>query len=150
MIILGDALMQTGKLDEAVTSLEESVSILKKALGDDHPTALQVRGTIAVARLAGTRRSRVPRRSADEPIAALEHAAPRLPEIDPDGARRRFALARELVATGRDRARDVDLAGRARRAFDELHRPRHRDEIDRWLAGCGARARGRASASAPR
>ncbi|HTE50212.1 MAG TPA: serine/threonine-protein kinase [Kofleriaceae bacterium] len=149
LAIIGEALLQSGHPAESVTTLEEAASILTRALGEDHPTALQARGALAVARLALARRSRGgSRRAIDQPIAELEHVAPRLPENDADGARFRFALARELVAAGRDRARALDLAGRARRTFDATHRPRQRDEVDRWLARSGAPGRVKRGASA--
>lgn len=63
-----------------------------------------------------------------------------LGSIDPDGARLRFAGARELLAAGRDRALSLDLAARARRALEALHRRRQRDEAARWVARVDVRA----------
>ena len=146
LLVLGDALLKTGRLDQAVETLEEARSILGKALGEDHPTTLRARGTLAVAVLAGARRSRDARRAAAGPIAELERVAPRLPDNDPDGARLRFALARELTAANRDRARALDLARGARRTFEAIHRPRQRDEV---TGGWRATARRAAGPRAP-
>jgi tetratricopeptide (TPR) repeat protein/predicted Ser/Thr protein kinase len=125
---IGVVLNEQGKYGEALVSLRRALTIKEAALGSQHPSLVTTLEQIGVSELGEHR-----------PAAALEvlTRAYALPAQGDPGevAELRFALARALWETHRDRPRALQLAEEARAAYAAAGADSKKDlaEVEAWL-----------------
>jgi serine/threonine-protein kinase len=126
---MGEAKRRLGRLDDALADFQRSLAVTEKALGPNHPQL--------VPALLGMGRAYIGRHQESTAMAALERAQAIRESLPGDGvelADIRFALAQAIWKVG-DRLRAVDLATRARAAYEAAAGVRRAElhEVEAWL-----------------
>ncbi len=127
--VLGDTYLREGRYAEGLAEEQRALGVMGKVLAPDNVEV--------AAPLTGIGRAQVSLGRAAEAIPLLERAlALRMGAgRDPiDAAETRFALARALWESRRDRARAWALATEARAAYGGARSATERAEVDAWLA----------------
>jgi tetratricopeptide (TPR) repeat protein/tRNA A-37 threonylcarbamoyl transferase component Bud32 len=130
---LGDTLLALRRYDEAIAAFERAAGTWEKIFGPGY-------GRIAEA-LTGEGRALLGLHATERAVASLERAlavCERQRDTAPSTlAETRFALARALSETGRERARAITLAKQARETWATSRassRSKERAAIDEWLS----------------
>ena len=132
---IAEAHLATGKVKDALAEDLRALAIVEKAAGPDSPSAAQIDVGLGQARMRlGPPEAAVPPLEHAVKIHEAHRADPR------DLADARFALARALWATGKEKDRARKLAREARATFDGPAWFKERlAVVDAWLADIDGR-----------
>jgi tetratricopeptide (TPR) repeat protein len=128
---IGDVLRLQGNPNDAIVHYERALTIWEKAFGPQH-------GNVAVA-LTGIGRAELDRHQPARALRSLERALAIRAVVGGDPSwlpETRFAVARALWSSGRDRERARSLADQARAGYAVAGKGSERElaEVDSWLA----------------
>jgi tetratricopeptide (TPR) repeat protein len=127
--ILATILHADGLFAEALAEAERALAIKRKALGEEHVDLCYSLENIGLAHLGlGQPAKAIP--VLERALALRERA-----RLEPgESAEGRFALARALWDTGRNRARARTLAAAAREGYQSRNDLEHASQVNAWLA----------------